>query len=142
MTQAKNGDTIKVNYTGRLDNGEVFDTTEDRQPFEFVLGQRRVISGFENALVGMSPGEKKTVKLPPDEAYGPRREEMVVKIDRNRIATDAEVEVGQALQLKASDGTPVAAKVTQVNDTDVVVDANHPLAGHALTFEISLLEVA
>lgn len=142
MTQAKSGDTIKVNYTGRLDNGEVFDTTENRQPFELVLGQTRVISGFENALVGMSPGESKTVKLPPGEAYGPRREEMVVTIDRNRIATDAEVEVGQALQLKASDGTPVAARVTQVNDADVVVDANHPLAGQALTFEISLLEVA
>lgn len=142
MTQAKSGDTVKVNYTGRLDNGAVFDTTENRHPFEFVLGQVQLISGFEKAIVGMSAGETKTIKLPPEEAYGSRRDDMIVKINRDRLAADAIPMVGQTLQLQTSNGAPVTAKVTDVSESDVTVDANHPLAGQSLTFEISLLEVA
>lgn len=142
MTQAKNGNTVKVNYTGRLDSGTVFDSTEDREPLEFVLGETRLIGGFEKAVVGMSPGEKKTVRLAPEEAYGPRRGEMVVKIGREQFSSDVNLQVGQTLQLRASDGRPIDARVAEVNDSDVTVDANHPLSGETLTFEIALLEVA
>ena len=141
MSAAKNGDTVKVNYTGRLDSGMVFDSTENRQPFEFVLGQNRLISGFEKAVLGMSPGESKTVKLPPEEAYGPRRDEMVATVDRNRFAPDVEPKRGQMLKLHQPDGSTLEAKVTDVTEANITLDANHPLAGHALNFDISLVEV-
>jgi len=142
MTQAKSGDTVKVDYTGRLDDGSVFDTTENREPLQFVLGQEQLITGFQKAILGMSPGDSKTVKLAPEEAYGPRRDEMILAIDRASFPVDVEPQVGQQLQLKQSDGSPVGATVAEVTESAVTVDANHPLAGQTLTFEISLLEVA
>ena len=142
MSQAKSGDTVKVNYTGRLDDGSVFDTTESREPFQFVLGHEHLIAGFQKAILGMSPGDSKTVKLSPEEAYGPKRDEMIVAIDRASFPEDVEPQLGQQLQLKQRDGSPVGATVTEVSETAITVDANHPLAGQTLTFEISLLEVA
>jgi len=142
MTQAKSGDTVKVAYTGRLNDGSVFDTTENRQPLEFMLGQDRLIRGFQEAVLGMCPGDSKTVKLPPEEAYGPRRDDLVVDIDRSNVPQDLNPQVGQRLELQQQNGPPVGATVTQVNDSSVTVDANHPLAGQELTFEIALLDVA
>lgn len=141
MTQAKNGDTVKVNYTGRLSDGTVFDSTDNREPLQFKLGEDRLITGFEEAVMGMTPGESKTVELPPEEAYGPRRDEMVVEIDRGNIPAEMDPKVGQRLQLQRRDGQPVEATVTQVTTSNVTVDANHPLAGCRLTFEIELVEV-
>ena len=141
MNQAKHGDSVKVNYTGKLDDGSVFDTTDNRQPLHFVLGEQQLIKGFEEAVVGMSPGESKTVKLPPEGAYGARRNELVVTIDRAHIGQDVVPQVGQRVELQQQDGSSVGATVTQVSESTVTVDANHPLAGQSLTFEISLLEV-
>ena len=142
MPQAKIGDTVKVNYTGRLDNGSVFDTTENRKPLQFVLGKSRFLPGFQNAVLGMSPGESKCITVPVEEAFGARRQELVVNIDRSSFASDVEPRVGQHLQLTQQDDSHIDAVVAQVTDTVVTVDANHPLAGHPLSFEISLLEVA
>jgi FKBP-type peptidyl-prolyl cis-trans isomerase 2 len=141
MTQAKNGDTVRVNYEGRLADGLVFDTTRDREPLEFIVGDGRLIHGFESAVLGMAPGESKTVELAPDEAYGPRRDDMIVAIDRGNIPADMTPEVGQRLQLQRPDGRPVQATVTAVSTSSVTVDANHPLAGHPLTFDIHLVEI-
>lgn len=141
MTQAKNGDTVRVNYTGRLSDGTVFDSTDNREPLQFKLGEDRLITGFEEAVMGMAPGESKTVELPPEEAYGQRRDEMVVEIDRGNIPAEMDPKVGQRLQLQRRDGQPVEATVTQVTASNVTVDANHPLAGCRLTFDIELLGV-
>lgn len=143
MTQAKTGDTIKLNYTLRLDDGSVVDTTQNREPLQLVLGQDRLIKGFEDAIVGMNTGDKKTVELQPDEAYGPRRDDMVVAIDRSNLPEEMQPQVGQKLQLQPKEGgQPVDSTIIQVTESDVTVDANHPLAGLPLTFEIQLLEVA
>ena len=142
MAEAKSGDTVKVAYTGKLEDGTVFDSTENRGPLEFTIGQDRLIKGFEAAVTGMSPGDSKTVELPPEEAYGPRRDEMVLAIDRAQMPEDADPQVGQQLQLTRQDGQPVPATVTEVSESNVTVDANHPLAGRQLTFEIELLELA
>lgn len=143
MNQAKVGDTIKLNYTLRLDDNSVVDTTENREPLKFVLGQDRLIKGFEEAVAGMKPGESKTVQIHPEEAYGPRRDEMVVAIERSNLPDDMQPQVGQKLQLQPKEGgQPIDSTITQVTESDVTVDANHPLAGRPLTFEIQLLEVA
>ena len=142
MTQAKSGDTVKVAYTGKLDDGTVFDSTENREPLEFTVGAGQLIKGFDEAVAGMSPGDSKTVELPPEEAYGPRRDEMVLAIDRERMPADSYPQVGQQLQLTRQDGQPVPATITEVTESNVTVDANHPLAGRQLTFEIELLELA
>ena len=142
MAQAKNGSTVTVNYTGRLEDGSVFDETQNKEPLRFVLGKDRLIKGFEQAVVGMSPGESKTVKLPPEDAYGPKRDEMLVSVDRGKIPQDVQPQVGQRVELKQQDGSPIGATVTEVTDSRIVVDANHPLAGHSLTFDISMVEVS
>ena len=142
MTQASPGKTVKVDYTGRLDNGSVFDSTKDQQPIQFVLGENRLIRGFEQAVLGMSPGESKSVKLKPEEAYGSRRDDMVVTIDRNGLANEVEPQVGQKVEVKSQDGSAIGATVTEVTESQVTLDANHPLAGQTLIFDIALVEVA
>ena len=142
MAQASIGDTVKVNYTVRLDNGSIFDTTENREPLQFVLGQKGVIGGFQNAILGMRHRDSKTIKLSAEEAFGRRSEELVATLDRESFPEGLEPEVGQRLQLKQSSGSQRIAIVTQVSDSDVIIDANHPLAGCELTFDITLLELA
>lgn len=142
MTQVKPGDKVTVNYIGKLEDGSVFDTTENRGPLEVVVGEHQLIKGFQEALVGMSPGESKTVELSPEEAYGPHRDEMCLTVERSQIPPDLEPHVGQRLELKQQNGQPVRTVVTEVTDSSVTLDANHPLAGRSLTFEISLVEVA
>jgi peptidylprolyl isomerase len=141
MEQAQNGDTVKVHYTGTLDDGTIFDTSVGRDPLEFTLGERQVIPGFEQAVVGMSPGESKTAEISADEAYGPHNEEMVVSVDRSDFPNSIEPRVGQMLQLHQPSGQRIAVTVTEVSEASVTLDANHPLAGKDLTFDIQLVEI-
>jgi len=141
MAQAKNGDTVKVHYTGKLEDGSIFDSSIDRNPLEFTIGESQVIPGFEQAVVGMDLNETETVKIPEDKAYGPHREELVAEVDRSQLPADMKPEVGQQLQGRQSDGQVVVATVIAVSESNVTLDANHPLAGKALTFEIQLVAI-
>lgn len=141
MSEAKEGAKVKVNYTGKLDSGEVFDTSADREPLEFVLGQGQIIPGFEKAVVGMHPGESKTVKVEPAEAYGERAEERVFDVPRQELPEDIEPQVGQRLQVRHPEGESFVVAIAEVTEDHVKLDANHPLAGKDLTFEIELMEV-
>jgi len=142
MAQAKNGDTVKVNYTGKLDDGSVFDASGDSGPLEFRIGEGKIISGFENAVVGMHPQESKTVRVPADEAYGPHRDELVAEVDRGQLPEDIKPEVGQYLTLRQPDNRNILVEITAVSDEKITLDANHPLAGKDLTFDIELVEIA
>ena len=141
MAQAKHGDTVKVHYTGKLEDGTVFDSSENREPLEFTIGEGRVIPGFERAVVGMSPGESKTEKVPADQAFGPYREELVLEIDRQQIPADVEPKVGQRLKLPKVNGRTTELLVTGISESKVTVDTNHPLARNDLIFDIQLLEI-
>jgi len=141
MAGAKNGDTVKVHYTGKLEDGTVFDTSVERDPLQFTIGQGQVIPGFEQAVVGMNPGESKTSKIPADKAYGPHRKEMILVVDRNQIPVELKPKVGQQLQSRQAEGRTIRVTVTDVSESSVTLDANHPLAGKDLTFDIQLVEV-
>jgi peptidylprolyl isomerase len=141
MAQAKNGDTVKVHYTGKLEDGTVFDTSIERDPLQFTIGEGRVIPGFEQTVVGMNPGESKTTKIPADKAYGPHRKEMVLVVDRNQFPVDLKPKVGQQLQSRQADGGAMRVTVTDVSESSVTLDANHPLAGKDLTFDVRLVEI-
>jgi FKBP-type peptidyl-prolyl cis-trans isomerase 2 len=141
MVQAKPGDSVKIHYTGRLEDGTVFDSSSDREPLEFTINQGQVIPGFEEAVLGMTPGESKTEKIPMDQAYGPHREEMVLEVSREQIPPDLNPEVGQQLQIQQANGQSVPVFVTDVTDAQITLDANHPLAGEDLTFDIQLVEI-
>jgi peptidylprolyl isomerase len=141
MTKAKNGDTVKVHYTGKLEDGTVFDSSESREPLKFTIGGGNVIPGFEEAVVGMSPGDSKTEKVQADQGFGPYREELVVDIDRGRIPAGVEPEVGKPLQIQQRDGQTTQVMVTGVTESKVTLDANHPLARNDLVFDIQLLEI-
>ena len=139
--QAKVGDTVQVDYTGKLADGTVFDSSAGRGPLEFTVGSGQVISGFEKAVLGMKVGEKKTVTIPADEAYGPRRDEQIVELPREKLPSDMTPEVGQQLVVRQSDGSEIIVVITEVSDETVTIDANHPLAGKDLTFEIELVKI-
>jgi peptidylprolyl isomerase len=141
MTEAKTGDRVKVHYTLKLDDGTLVESSKERDPLELTLGEGKLIKGFERALMGMAPGESKTARVPAVEAYGPRNEDMVVSFDRERFPENLEPEVGQQLELQRQDGRRIPAVVTDVSASAVILDANHPLAGRDLTFEIQLVEV-
>ena len=141
MTQAKNGDTVKVHYTGKLSDGTVFDSSEQRDPLEFKIGDGQIIPGFEQAIVGMKSGESKVVEVPQDEAYGPHRKEMVLTLDMKQVPQDLKLEVGQKLQIPQEDGSKVLVTVSHISEEKVKLDANHPLAGKDLTFEVQLVEI-
>lgn len=141
MTQAKNGDTVKVHYTGKLEDGTVFDTSADHDPLEFTIGEGQLIPGFEKAVVGMNPGESKTTEVSPDEGYGPHREDLVLDVAPDQFPEHLDPEVGQNLQLRQPDGQTVNVTVTDISGSSVTLDANHPLAGQDLTFDIQLVEI-
>ncbi|HEV2148204.1 MAG TPA: peptidylprolyl isomerase [Longimicrobiaceae bacterium] len=140
MAQAKSGDTVRVHYTGRLDDGTVFDSSQGREPLEFTLGAQQVIPGFEQAVDGLSPGEERTVEIPADRAYGPRRDEMMLTVGRDQFPPEVQPEVGQQLQMSQGEQVAVVT-VAEVSDTDVTLDANHPLAGKDLTFDVRLVDI-
>ncbi len=141
MAKAKMGDTVSVHYTGTLDDGTIFDTSADRGPMQFTIGEEQVIPGFEQAIIGMEPGESKTVRIPAEEAYGPHLSEMVIVLDRDRLPEDLEPAVGQRFQVSQPDGQTFIVRVTEVSELNVTLDANHPLAGEDLTFDIQLTEI-
>ncbi|MGK7940065.1 MAG: peptidylprolyl isomerase [Crocosphaera sp.] len=141
MVQAKLGDTVKINYTGKLEDGTVFDSSVNRDPLQFSLGEGQVIAGFEEAVIGMSPGDSKSVTIPSEKAYGPYQEELVIVVDEQQIPSELSVEVGQQLQMRHSSGQAVPVTVTNISDDKVTLDANHPLAGKDLTFEIELVTI-
>lgn len=142
MAQAKNGDSVKVHYTGRFDDGTIFDSSREGEPLEFTLGQGTVIPGFEEAVVGMRTGESKTARIAPENAYGPRREEMVVELSRADLPRTVRPQVGQQLQFPQKEGGSIIVQIAEVTDTHIVIDANHPLAGRELIFEIELVKIA
>lgn len=141
MAQAKSGDTVRVHYTGTLNNGQVFDSSKTRDPLEFTLGTGMVIAGFDAAVTGLSPGESVTKTIPVTEAYGPYQEEMVAQIERENIPADFELEVGQRLQMQVPNGEAMAVTITDIKGDMITLDGNHPLAGQDLTFELELVEI-
>ena len=141
MSQAKANDKVKVHYTGTLDDGTVFDSSKDRDPFEFTVGTGQVIAGFDSGIIGMSVGETKTVKIPAKDAYGQVRDDLVLDVKKSEIPADLNPAVGEKLQINQADGRVVPVTVTAVSDETITLDANHPLAGKDLTFEIELLEI-
>ena len=138
--QAKDGDTVQVHYTLKLEDGTVFETSIGGDPLQFTIGEGQLIPGFEQAVVGMSPGESKTVEIPADEAY-PYHDELVMVVDRDQLPEDLQPEVGQQLQIRQPDGQTILVKVIDVSESSVTLDANHPLAGKDLTFDIELVEI-
>jgi len=142
MAQAKQGDTVKINYTGKLDDGTVFDTTKGREPLKFKIGEGKIIPGFEQGVIGMKPGESKSIKIPADKAYGPHRKEMVTSVPRTQFPPDIKPEVGQQLQIRQPNGQTIIVSVSDVSESTVSLDANHPLAGKDLTFDLQLVEIA
>lgn len=164
MSQAKNGDTVRVHYTGTLNDGTIFDSSESAEeescgcscsssggcgtgddcgcePLEFTIGAGNVIPGFEKAVLGLSLGESIKVTIPVDEAYGPRHEQMIAVVDRSELSGDIEPIEGQQLEVVLQDGTSMPVLITEVTETTVTLDANHPLAGQDLTFDIKLVEI-
>lgn len=141
MAQAKTGDTVHIHYTGRLADGTVFDTSQDREPLSFTLGEGRVIPGFEEAVAGMEPGESKVTEIPSTEAYGPRRPEMEMSVPRTQLPDGLDPQVGQQLQMQTAEGQAFPVRVTGTSDETIELDANHPLAGEDLTFDIQLVKV-
>ena len=142
MTEAKAGDNVKVHYTGTLEDGTQFDSSRGVEPLQFTLGSGQVIIGFDEAITGMEPGEKKNVTIPAARAYGQRNEDMVITAPRNQIPADITPQVGQQLQLAGPNNQPIVVKITEVTDEHVRLDANPPLAGRDLTFELELVEIA
>lgn len=142
MSTVKNTDTVRVHYTGTTDDGVTFDSSRERdEPLEFTMGQGQLIPGFEKAVEGMSVGDTAKVNIPTEEAYGPVREDMIVEVERSRFPEDISPEIGQQLQIQQPNGQPMPVVVKEVNETQVTLDANHPLAGQALTFDIELVEI-
>ena len=141
MAEAKKGDTVKVHYVGRLENGEQFDSSEGREPLEFTIGENQVIPGFENGVLGLVEGEKTIVKIQPEDAYGPHYDEMIITVERSKFPDGVVPEPGQKFQLKQPDGQVFVVTVTDIDDEMVTLDGNHPLAGMILNFEIELIKI-
>ncbi|TET33378.1 MAG: peptidylprolyl isomerase [Planctomycetota bacterium] len=141
MTKAEKGNTVRVHYTGKLDDGTVFDTSKDQDPLEFKVGEGQVIPGFESSVEGMTAGETKTVTIPCESAYGPRREELVAEVSRGELPENMELELGQQLQIPEENGHLIVLTIVGLTDETVTLDSNHPLAGKELTFDIELVEI-
>lgn len=142
MAKAKSGDTVRVEYEGRLSDGSVFDSSDNHGPLEFTLGEGKVISGFESAVEGMEVGESVTTTIAASDAYGPVNDDLKIDVPRGDFPDTIDPEVGQLLRLRQNDGRQIPVTVTEVTDEAVTIDANHPLAGQDLTFDIKLVEVA
>ena len=138
---AKKDDVVQVHYTGTLEDGTVFDTSVGREPLEFVLGQGKTIAGFEQAILGMKIGESKTVTIAADDAYGQRSDDMILEVNRDNLSGEIIPAVGQQLQTTQPDGSTMVVLITEVSETTITIDANHPLAGKDLTFEIELVSI-
>jgi len=142
MSVAKNGDTVKIKYVCKIEDGKVFDQSADDQPFVFTLGKGMVIPGLEEAVVGMNIGDMKTITLPPDDAYGQYSKDRMLEVDRKELPDDLKLEVGLTVEMQRPDGQKMPVIVFDITDEKVTFDANHPLSGRTVTFEIELLEIA
>ena len=138
---AQNGNKVKVHYTGKLEDGTVFDSSEGADPLEFTLGQGQMITGFEEGVIGMEPGESRTLNIPADEAYGPHQADGVIEVDRSELPPEMPLEVGMQLQAAQGNGQTVNMTVVEIGDDKVKMDGNHPLAGKDLIFEIQMMEI-
>jgi FKBP-type peptidyl-prolyl cis-trans isomerase 2 len=141
MSKAQTGDTVKVAYTGTLEDGTVFDETTSENPLEFTIGDQKIIPGFEKEVVGMEPGEKKSFSISSDDAYGPYNENAVVETSRNALPDDVDPHVGMRLQARDQNGNPIPVVVSEVTEDKIKLDANHPLAGQDLNFEVELVDI-
>lgn len=141
MTTAENGDTVRVKFTGTLEDGAQFDTTDGRDPLEFTIGAEQVIAGFDQAVIGMAPGEVKKIVLAPEQAYGHRDSQIVDTVPRQAIPQEIKLAEGLVLEAKQQDGQAFGFTVVDFNETTVTLDANHPLAGETLKFDIELIEI-
>jgi len=141
MKQVKDGDVVKVHYTGKLSNGEQFDSSVGREPLEFTVGAGQMIKGFDAAMPGMNLGEKKTISIAPEDGYGPRSEEAIIEFPKENVPADMKLEAGMPLTLSNQAGQPVPVIVVEVKDDVIILDANHFLAGQELIFDIELVEI-
>ena len=141
MQQVKKGDAIKVHYHGKLVDGTTFDSSEGREPLEFEVGSGMVISRFDEGVTGMAVGDKKTVSIPADEAYGPKQEDMIMEFPRERFPAEMVPEVGMQLNMNNGQGQSFPVVIVEVQESVVILDANHPLAGQELIFDLELVEI-
>ncbi len=141
MTEVKSGDTVAIHYTGTLTDGTTFDSSEGRDPLEFVVGSGQIIPGLDTAMPGMKEGEKKTVEIPSEQAYGPVNPEMRQAVPREGIPDEIPLEIGTQLQMQTPDGQAMPVMVVEVDEATVTLDANHPLAGKDLRFDIELTKI-
>ena len=141
MSEVKTGDTVQVHYTGRLESGEQFDSSRERDPLQFTLGNGELIPGFENAVIGMNVGDVKSIQIPSQEAYGPYMENMKITVDKAKLPEDMELKIGMNLTLRGSDERKLNVRVIDIAENTVTMDANHPLAGKDLMFDIELVKI-
>ena len=141
MTEAKNGDNVTIHYTGRRADGSIFFTSEGSEPISFTLGEGELIDGFEDAVRGMAVGEKKTVVIPPEKAYGERLAEMVIEVPLAELPADITPKVGQELELTSEDDDQMVVMITGVTEEHITIDGNPPLAGETLTFDLQLVQL-
>ena len=141
MQQVKAGDVVKVHYTGKLTNGDQFDSSTGREPLEFTVGAGQMIKGFDAAMPGMTVGEKKTINILPEDAYGVKDEQAIIEFPKENIPKDMKPEVGMQLQLRNESGQPFPVTIAEIKDDVIVLDANHSLAGKELVFDIELMEI-
>ena len=141
MAQVKEGDVVRVHYTGKLTNGEQFDSSVGREPLEFTVGAGMMIKGFDAAMPGMNVGDKKTINIAPEDGYGEKSEEAIIEFPKENVPDDMKLEPGMALTLSNQAGQPVSVTVVEVKDNVIVLDANHFLAGQELVFDIELVEI-
>ncbi|TQD40252.1 FKBP-type peptidyl-prolyl cis-trans isomerase [Haloflavibacter putidus] len=141
MSQVKKDDTVKVHYTGKLTNGQVFDSSLEREPIEFTVGGGQIIPGLENGLIDMKVNEKKTIEIPQAEAYGDVKDELFMEVPKSQLPQEIEPEVGMGLVSKNPDGSERQLRVAEVKDESILVDANHPLAGQDLVFDVEVMEI-
>jgi peptidylprolyl isomerase len=141
MSEAKMGDRVKVHYTAKAEDMVIFDSKQQVNPLEFKIGDGQIIPAFESALIGMKAGDQKTINIQSDEAFGPYLDELITKVDKSQLPTNLDLEVGQQLQIQQPDGQVLLVKVLDITESDITFDANHPLAGKNITFDIDLVAI-
>lgn len=141
MTKAKTGDKVKVHFEGYLEDGQVFGSTMDDEPFEFIIGEKNMLPGFENAIVGMQKGDTKTITLLPEEAYGTHKKELLSVMEKSGFPKEINLEIGKRLRVRTQDGKYTVVTIKDVTEDSIVLDENDPLAGKTLTFKIELVDI-
>lgn len=142
MSEARNGDRVKVHYTGKLWDGRILGSTENNQPVEFTIGSGQIVPGIEKGIIGMEVGERKTITIPPEDGFGPRREELVVDVNKSELPENMEPAIGQRVRMPHDDGQNIDLVITDVAEDTITLDANHPLAGRMLLFDLELVAIA